>query len=421
MNWRYTFQESIQSLRYYQRRTIITMLSLGWGVASFLILVSYGSGFDDALRKSFTALGQDLVLIAPGQTSEQVGGLRAGRHIRIEKANVEALRETVPMIRYISGELFMGRQPVQYRNREKTYAIRAVEPDYQFIRNMAMNSGRWLSEGDNQSRARVAVIGGTIAKELFAGFPPEGQEINVKGTRFTIVGVLDTKAQLANYSTPDNLCVFIPYETMSVFRDTKYPNLVVYMPVSGLLRDESVRQVRAQLATVHRFSPQDMKAVEIIPFNQFMHIIDGMSLALRLLLGFVGTLTLGIGGVGLANIMLASVIERTREIGVLKALGGQRRSILSQFLVEALLIVGVGGLLGIALGVGVTALVSSMPLFGELFREQGAADKGSVRLTISTTAVLVSTGVLLVVGLIAGMIPAMKASRLDPIDALRYE
>jgi putative ABC transport system permease protein len=231
--------------------------------------------------------------------------------------------------------------------------------------------------------------------------------------------VLETKAQFANYDTPDNKCIFLPYDTMALFRNIEHPDYIVWTPVSGMLRDEAIKHVRAVLAANHNFSPTDEKAVFILAFSQFQSIIDGMSIAIQALLGFVGALTLGIGGVGLANIMLTSVLDRTREIGVLKALGGVRGLILRQFLFEALLIVCAGGVLGVTVGAGATWLVGELPLFGALGDEFGG--KGNVEMGISAGSVLVSTGVLLVVGLIAGVIPAFKASRLDPIEALRYE
>ena len=419
MTWRYIFAEAFAALRFHRRRTLFTTLSLGWGVACFVILISYGSGFEGALVKAFTAVGQDLVITFNGQTSEQAGGLRSGRRIRMELDNVRVLRETVPLIEAMSPELMRGGFKALAGSREYDPMVRGVYPEYQVVRNMKLREGRWINEDDRIKQHRVAVLGAKTAERLFGAVPPLEEELVLNGLRCTVIGVIENKLQIANYNRHDNECVFIPYDTFSVFGDTRYPHMLVWKPLDPGSRERAIAMVRAKLGEIHRFSPKDEKAVEILAFSQFMTIITGMALAVRLLLGFVGGLTLAIGGVGLANIMLASVIERTREIGMIKALGGVRSWILKQFLVEASLVVLMGGMIGIALGYAATAVIGSMPFLGPAFEDNTGA--GDIELRVSMAAVGVSCFVLLLVGLVAGLAPALKASRLDPIEALRYE
>ena len=346
--------EALEALRFNRQRSVLTMISLAWGVACFVILYSYGEGFNLTLVKSFQAVGQDLILMIPGK-----------------------------------------------------------------IRNMVMSSGRWLSPEDDAQKQRVAVLGAEAAHKLFGEIPPEGEVITINGLRFSVAGVLRTKAQISNYNTPDNDCIFIPFDAMSLLRGVKYPDFIVWTPVNPLFRADAMRQVRAVLARTHNFSPNDERAVRMIAFNEFLRLIDTMSMALRVLLGFIGTLTLGIGGVGLANIMLVSVTQRTREIGVLKSIGATRRSILSQFLLEAMAIVTVGGALGVLGGYVVTEGIQTLPLLGPMFHD--STGTGDIHLRISSFAVMTSTIMLETVGLVAGLLPAIKASRMDPIEALRYE
>ncbi|MFB3826365.1 MAG: ABC transporter permease [Bryobacteraceae bacterium] len=411
--------EAAQALRFNLQRSVLTTVSLAWGVACFVILYSYGDGFQAALTSSFRAVGHDLILTFAGQTSSQAGGERAGRHIRFDVADVDAIRESVPLVAAISPEVMVRGATVVRGYRTLTRTIRAVRPPYGAVRNMAMQSGRWLTPEDDLNKSRVAVMGAEAARKIFGEIPPENEEITVNGLRFSIVGVLKTKTQISNYNTPDNECLFIPYETASLLRDIRYPTFIVWSPVNPMFRKESMRQVREVLARRHNFAPTDERAVEMVAFNEFLRIIDTMSIALRVLLGFIGTLTLAIGGVGLANIMLVSVTQRTREIGVLKSVGATRGAILARFLLEAMAIVTLGGALGVFCGWGVTRLLGTLPLLGPLFED--TTGTGDIHLRISTFAVLTSTMMLETVGLIAGLLPAIKAARLDPIEALRYE
>jgi putative ABC transport system permease protein len=420
MTIRTLLASSFTSLVANRRRSIVTILSLGWAVASFLILMSYGSGFDRAFREAFWAVGQDVVIVGSGQTSQQAGGMRSGRTIALEKDDAHAIKENVPFVAAVSPEKMVN-LPVVYRNRQKEYMARSVWPEYYRIRNLNLVEGRWLNADDDRYARRVAVVGSTVARELFGARPVIGEEIELRGIRFIVIGVLETKVQIANYNRPDNECLFIPYETMRLFRSIRYPDMIVWAPVAPQIREQAVRQVRTLLAGRHRFLPTDEKAVFILAFGQFTNIVDGLTVALNALLIFIGMVTLGIGAVGLANIMFTSVLERTREIGVLKALGAKRRTILGQFLWEAFFLVIIGGVLGMALGVVIAEAVGSLPFVGVMLGEELARHYGRIHFQISTGAVAVSLAVLFAVGMIAGLLPAIRASRLDPVEALRHE
>jgi len=413
------FSEAAAALRFNKQRSLLTMASLAWGVSCFVILYSYGEGFGLALQTSFQAVGQDLILMFGGQTSSQAGGERSGRVIRLESTDSELIRDNVPLVGAVSAEMMIRGLNVVRGPREQNTMVRAVEPPYGKVRNMTVSDGRWISPEDYQTKQRVAVIGVKAWNKLFGEIPPVGETFSINGLQFQVIGLLKTKTQISNYNTPDNECIFIPLTTASLLKDIKYPSDIVWMPANPTFRKQAVKDVREVLARAHNFAPTDERALQLFIFNEFMKVIDTLSVALQVLLGLIGALTLAIGGIGLANIMLVSVTQRTREIGVLKSLGATRGAILLQFLVEAMAIVTTGGVLGVLFGWGVTAGIQTLPLLGPLFKDEGGS--GDIHLKISMFAVIVSTVVLEGIGLIAGFLPALRASRLDPIEALRYE
>jgi putative ABC transport system permease protein len=246
-----------------------------------------------------------------------------------------------------------------------------------------------------------------------------GETVRISGVRFTVIGTMARKIQLSSYFNMDEESAFIPYSTAGDLWNTRYADALVFSPVLPSLEMQAKRQVRAAVAKRQRFSASDERTMMMLGREQFRPIIDGLTIGLQGLLLFIGTLTLTIGGVGVANIMLVSVDERIREIGLRRALGARRRHIRAQFLVEALVLALTGGAIGILLAWAVIALVGSLPMFGPFFDD--TSGQGDLQLVLSVPVVLVSTLILLMVGTLSGLVPALKASRLDPVEALRYE
>ncbi|HET7871925.1 MAG TPA: ABC transporter permease, partial [Terriglobales bacterium] len=308
---RHLFSEALNALNHYRTRSGLTMLSITWGVASLMLLLAYGEGFERALVKAFQEIGKDLVVVFPGQTSLQAGGERSGRRIPLEISDVRALQEGVPTIEAISPEV---RQfyPFVFNERTRNYSVSGVYASFERIRNAEVASGRFLSEDDVLHRRRVVVIGENLRKELFSGVPAVGNDLKINGVRFTVIGILAKKTQISNYSTPDDMTAFMPFTTLSGMRDTRDLDDIVMLPVSNQFRDRIVTDVRTALARAHNFNVKDERAVEIIEWNKFLTLITNLSMGLKILLTIIGTFTLSIGAVGVINIMLVSVTERTR-------------------------------------------------------------------------------------------------------------
>ena len=399
-------------------RSFLTMLGIVWGVVAVTILIAYGNSFRGVLVQAFDAFGKSAVVCWPGQTSQQAGGERAGKRVRFEKEDMELIRQEATLVRNLSLETVRW-LAISYGDRLSNTAIRGVYPEYGLIRNEVPSEGRWISSEDLLERRRVVFLGGSLRKQLFGGRPAVGETVLIQGVRFTVIETMDRKLQMSAYFTSDDESCWIPYSAASDMWDTRYANVLVFSSIAPIFEAKAQNQVRAAIGKRQRFSPTDKRAIQMFGREEFRPIIDGITIGLQVLLVFIGALTLGIGGVGVMNIMLVSVDERVREIGLRRALGAKRLHIRAQFLAEALVLTLAGGLAGIGVAYLLAAAVGSLPLLGPAFKD--TSGKGDIHLSISLGTVAVSTGILVLVGVMSGLAPAVRASRLDPAAALRYE
>ncbi len=412
------FKESWAALGRNKIRSLLTMTGISWGIVAVTLLLSYGSGFRSVLMYTFEVFGKGAVICWPGTTSEQAGGERAGKEVRFEQEDADWVKAQSPLIKRVTLETVKWKG-VSHDERLSETAIRGVYPEYGEMRNEVPSEGRWISPEDIAERRRVVFLGARLKKKLFSGMPAVGETVRIDGVRYTVIGTMDMKFSDSCYFNCDDESAFIPYPAAAEMWDAKYASVMVFEPVAPQFEAPAMVQFRTAVANRQRFSANDKRAITMFGRQEFKPVYDGITFGIEGLLFLIGAMTLGIGGVGVMNIMLVSVDERVREIGLRRALGAKKAHIRWQFLLEALVLTLAAGAIGMMLSWILTSSIGTLPFLGPAYEDDSG--KVDIHLKLSIMTMFLSAVILVIVGVISGWIPAMQAAKLDPVEALRYE
>lgn len=411
-------QQAVGALWRHKLRSFLTMFGIGWGICCLALIASTGQGFREGQRKNWAQLGDGIVMVFPGRTEMQTGGRRAGRNIHLFQRDVEAIKEQCPLVRVAAGEIKNWSIPVESPHNSGQFLILGVDPDYLRIRNLPASSGRDINWSDVENRSRVCVLGDSVRKQLFPrGSDALGAKVRIRGYQYDVVGLMSEKNQNSSYDGWDNDKILIPNTTLrtdcpltrAIAVEGRVQN-IVYRPRTLDQWKQAQVQVRETLARIHGFDPRDEAAVPMWDTIETAAMFDDIFSSLRFFLGAVGLITLSLGGMGVMNTMMTSVLERTAEIGLKKALGATKKRVLLEILTEGLLLSAISGAIGLLLVAGLAAVVNSLPL--------PAFFAG---LPIDEKLILHLIGFLGAVAVLSALPPAWRAARMTPIEALRFE
>jgi putative ABC transport system permease protein len=436
MQWSTIYNVFIRDFRKQKKRITLTIIALCWGTISIMLLLGFGEGLRQQLTINSKGMGDGIAVLWPGQTSIPFKGLGKGRPIHFLPEDVEYIKSRVPEVRDVGGEYQRWGVDCRVGTRVVSEHVNGVTPNYQELRNhIPRMGGRMINETDMQLKRRVVFLGERLAERLFGndtGKSDEmddffngpkqtvnyedlvGREMLINGCPFTVIGVMTHKMQMNSYEGMDEDKATIPATTFKAIFGDPYLDNLLYAPVDLKKTKETQKRVQEALAAKYKFDPKDDRAIQVWDVAESNQEMSNVLTGIEIFLGIIGGLTLLIASVGVANIMYVSIKERTREIGIKMAVGARRAYILTQFLLEAILITFTGGFLGMGISIAATEIFKRIDIKSNVLTFMG-------RPTISIEIGLIVVAILGVMGILAGLFPAMRAASVSPVESLRYE
>jgi putative ABC transport system permease protein len=415
MSFQDLLRDTLATLWAHKRRTLLTMFGIAWGIISITIMVAAGEGLGVGIQKNQQSFGKDVMIVFGGRTSMQAGGMRSGRIIRWTEGDYLQVTKEAPACKYVMPELGNNVQVHSLFNSGDIPAVGALPP-FTEIRSITVAQGRFYNDQDNVEARNVAFLGSDAKKQLFADREALGQTIWMNGIPYTVIGVMLPKDQNSSYDGADIRKIFIPFNAMRRDFPNKPPSpehsvdRLLVAPWSLATHADCVKQIRHSLGRLHNFDPRDKEAAGIWDTVKNAEANRMIIVGMELFMGAVGIATLFLGGLGVMNVMLVSVRERTREIGVRKALGATRESILRQFFLETVIVVALSGGTGLILSYGFCALVNLLPMPPFFAGLLASWKLGALSITL-----------LGLIAVLSALYPANRAASVDPIEALRFE
>lgn len=409
------WQEIFGTIRKNKLRTFLTSLGVFWGIFMMVFLLGMGSGLENGVWKGFGGRVTNMMFVWAQRTSMPFDGFPAGRSVRLSIEDLAALKDEIPEIKNVAPRTHMGTQPIGYKDKQDSYELRGEQTEMPNIMTLVVSEGRYINQSDLNLRRKVAVIGTAVKKFLFEDDDAIGQHIRIRGMDFKVVGVFGPELD-EEWAREDKEAVVIPLSTMAqAFGTNDRLDWFICLAKDGVPVSQMQTKVRALLRQRHNIDPKDPEGIGGFNMEEQVNQIQNLFLGIKFFLWFVGIGTLIAGVVGVSNIMLIIVKERTKEIGIRKALGATPGSIISMIITESIFITSLSGYLGLAFGTiiiwGINSAMYNFDIQAENFYNP------EVNMTVGIFSVVV----LIIAGAIAGLVPALQASRVNPVVALKDE